>query len=253
MFLNFFKYVLLSLLFLVNSGCITFVKKDFRKNTSTHSHLQSSRQAVTHHRVKAGETLYSIAFQYGRDPRDVARWNRIRKPYTIYPKQKLRIIPIRGDRTRKTNSTKIISRNPTKKSSAIVKEISYVSNAELKWQWPTRGKVVSTFSIRDPGRRGIDIVGRKGQPVIAAAAGRVVYRGNALRGYGNLIIIKHNDTYLSAYAHTENVVVKENEKVKLGQRIADMGSTSSDKTKLHFEIRRNGKPVNPMRSLPKRR
>lgn len=115
-----------------------------------------------------------------------------------------------------------------------------------------RGKVVSTFSIRDPGRRGIDIVGRKGQSVNAAAAGRVVYRGNGLRGYGNLIILKHNETYFSAYAHTEDVVVKENEKVKLGQRIADMGDTSSEKTKLHFEIRRNGKPVNPLRYLPKR-
>lgn len=138
------------------------------------------------------------------------------------------------------------------KSQDAGKKIRYVSNSKLKWQWPTRGKVVSTFSIRDPGRRGIDIVGRKGQSVNAAAAGRVVYRGNGLRGYGNLIILKHNETYFSAYAHTEDVVVKENEKVKLGQRIADMGDTSSEKTKLHFEIRRNGKPVNPLRYLPKR-
>ena len=210
---------------------------------------------MTHHRVNPGETLYSIAFEYGRDHRDVARWNRIRRPYTIYPKQKLRIIPISSDKQTRKQSTKVVTRKspPVRKYEPASNKTHYVSNAKLKWQWPTRGKVVSTFSIRDPGRRGIDIVGRKGQPVKAAAAGRVVYRGNGLRGYGNLIILKHNDTYFSAYAHTEDVVVKENEKVKLGQRIADMGNTSSEKTKLHFEIRRNGKPVNPLKYLPKRR
>jgi len=248
--LNYYKYIILSLLLLLNSGCLSFVKPDSRKNSYSHSH--ASRQVVTHHRVKAGETLYSIAFQYGRDHRDVARWNKIRRPYTIYPKQKLRIIPIRDDERTKQQSTPVITKNRTaSKSPAKIIKIRPLSNEKLIWQWPTRGKVVSTFSIRDPGRRGIDIVGRKGQPVKAAAAGRVVYRGNGLRGYGNLIILKHNETYFSAYAHTENVVVKENEKVKLGQHIADMGNTSSDKTKLHFEIRRNGKPVNPLRSLPK--
>ena len=250
---NFLKYLILFISLLFLSACISFVKPVPGKNS--HSHGNSSHKVVTHHRVKAGETLYSIAFQYGRDHRDVARWNRIRKPYTIYPKQRLRIVPISGDKIRIKQNTKVTKTNsktrvPIKRPIVATKP-RYVSNAKLIWQWPTRGKVVSTFSIRDPGRRGIDIVGRKGQPVKAAAAGRVVYRGNGLRGYGNLIIIKHNETYFSAYAHTENVVVKENEKVKLGQRIADMGNTSSDKTKLHFEIRRNGKPVNPLRSLPK--
>jgi len=250
MLFNYYKYLILSLLLLLNSGCLSFVKPDSRKNSNSHN--QTSHEVVTHHRVKAGETLYSIAFQYGRDHRDVARWNKIRKPYTIYPKQQLRIVPIRSDKTRKTQITKSVSREGSViKSSPVATKIRPVSNAKLIWQWPTQGKVVSTFSIRDPGRRGIDIVGRKGQPVKAAAAGRVVYRGNGLRGYGNLIILKHNETYFSAYAHTENVVVKENEKVKLGQHIADMGNTSSEKTKLHFEIRRNGKPVNPLRSLPK--
>ena len=237
------------LLLLANSGCFRFVKHDpgvaYNSNTSG--------KVVTHHRVKAGETLYSIAFEYGRDHRDVARWNKIRKPYTIYPKQKLRIIPIKSDKTTKNNTFKIEAKIPTgRKIIPAENKVQYVANSKLKWLWPTRGKVVSTFSIRDPGRRGIDIVGRKGQPVKSAAAGYVVYRGNGLRGYGNLIILKHNDTYFSAYAHTENVVVKENEKVKLGQKIADMGDTNIDKTKLHFEIRRNGKPVNPLRYLPKR-
>ena len=247
---NFYKYIFLFLLVLQASGCFRFVKYESGNNLP-----RTFSKSVTHHHVKAGETLYSIAFEYGRDPRDVARWNRIPRPYTIFPKQKLRIIPIRGDQkkptkqsrqneTRRTSTKRVVSKEP---------KTRYVSNAKLKWSWPTKGKVVSTFSLRDPGRRGIDIVGRKGQAVNAAASGKVVYKGNGLRGYGNLIIIKHNDTYFSAYAHTENVVVKEDEKVKLGQRIADMGNTSSEKTKLHFEIRRNGKPVNPLRSLPKRR
>lgn len=206
--------------------------------------------------MRTGETLYSIAFEYGRDHRDVARWNKIRKPYTIYPKQKLRIIPISSDRKTYKQSKKTVTQKKyqtQKYSPPKNNRTRYISNKNLKWQWPTNGKVISTFSLRDPGRRGIDIVARKGQPIKAAAAGHVVYRGNGLRGYGNLIILKHNETYFSAYAHTEGVVVKEKEKVKLGQHIADMGNTSSEKTKLHFEIRRNGKPVNPLSYLPKQR
>lgn len=250
MLVTFLKVSLSSLMLLLVTGCAGFVQYDPYKHRSN---TLLSNKGVTHHRVKAGETLYSIAFEYGRDHRDVARWNRIPRPYTIYPKQRLRIVPISSDSQTvkyKKNSSR---QNIVKKQRPVKNETSYVSNSKLRWSWPTQGKVVSTFSIRDPGRRGIDIVGRKGQPVNAAADGRVVYRGNGLRGYGNLIIIKHNDTYFSAYAHTEDVVVKENEKVKLGQQIADMGNTSSVKTKLHFEIRRNGKPVNPIRYLPKQR
>ena len=251
MLFNVFKILVLCSVTLLNSGCISFVKKE-------HGYSRVSRAAikvVTHHRVKVGETLYSIAFQYGRDHRDLIRWNRIKRPYTIYPNQKLRVIPVNSDQKKMANKRvrieprKVISSQKTPQKTRT----NYVSNSKLKWIWPTKGKVVSTFSIRDPGRRGIDIVGRKGQAINAAATGRVVYSGSGLRGYGNLIILKHNDTYFSAYAHTENVVVKENEKVKLGQRIADMGNTSSEKTKLHFEIRRNGKPVNPLKSLPRRR
>ena len=246
-----YKIILLVALLLSNSACFRAINhKD-----AQHKSPRAFSKVVTHHRVKAGETLYSIAFEYGRDHRDVARWNNIRKPYTIFPKQKLRIVPISGDRKPSKKVTKVTRRTaqPTVKKATTRNQIKYISSAKLKWRWPTKGKVVSTFSLRDPGRRGIDIVGRKGQPIRAAAAGWVVYKGNGLRGYGNLIIIKHNETYFSAYAHTQNVVVKEKEKVKLGQRIADMGNTSSEKTKLHFEIRRNGKPINPIRILPKRR
>ena len=248
---RYYRFLFLSLLIILNSACVRFVQYESGKNKAS----RTSGQDVTHHHVKMGETLYSIAFAYGRDHRDVARWNNIRKPYTIFPKQKLRVIPITSDSKKQKQVTKVeVSKNTTRKQiTSSNNKTDYVPNSKLKWLWPTQGKVVSTFSIRDPGRRGIDIVGRKGQPVKAAAAGRVVYRGSGLRGYGNLIILKHNETYFSAYAHTEDVVVKENEKVKLGQKLADMSNTGSDKTKLHFEIRRNGKPVNPMKYLPKRR
>lgn len=238
-----YKLFFLILLLVLNSGCIRFAKYKSYKNPGSYS-------SSTHHRVKAGETLYSIAFQYGRDPKDVARWNKISKPYTIYPKQKLRIIPIRGDSKKKTHRFKSTSSSLwTRKSTT--KSQKYPS--KLKWSWPTKGEIVSTFLLSDPGRRGIDIKGKKGQPIKAAAAGRVVYSGSGLRGYGHLIILKHNESYFSAYAHTEHVVVKEKEKVKLGQRLADMSNTNSNKAKLHFEIRRNGKPVNPLGYLPARR
>lgn len=120
------------------------------------------------------------------------------------------------------------------------------------WRWPTDGKIIENFAATEGGNKGIDIAGSKGQAIIATAAGRVVYAGNALRGYGNLIIIKHNDDYLSAYAHNDTMLVREQEEVKAGQKIATMGSTGASATRLHFEIRDKGKSVNPLRYLPKR-
>lgn len=247
MSLKHYKLVLLCVVLLLNSGCIRFAKissGDYRSNPYYSN-------GVKVHKVKAGETLYSIAFEYGYDHRDLATWNRIKKPYTIYPKQKLRVSP------RIVKSTKKYSvnnkRHSTRKKTTDEKKRTESYPSTIKWSWPTKGKLLSTFLLSDPGRRGIDISGNKGQPIKAAAAGHVVYSGSGLRGYGNLIILKHNESYFSAYAHTENVAVKEQEKVKLGQQIADMGSTSSNKTKLHFEIRRSGKPVNPLGYLPKRR
>ncbi|MDG2542126.1 murein hydrolase activator NlpD [Pasteurella multocida] len=125
-----------------------------------------------------------------------------------------------------------------------------VSN--VTWQWPTKGNIVQGFSTADGGNKGIDIAGSRGQAVNAAAAGRVVYAGNALRGYGNLIIIKHNDDYLSAYAHNESILVKDQQEVRAGQQIAKMGSSGTNSVKLHFEIRYKGKSVDPTRYLPKR-
>jgi len=120
------------------------------------------------------------------------------------------------------------------------------------WRWPTEGKIIDNFSATEGGNKGIDIAGSRGQPVVATASGRVVYAGNALRGYGNLIIIKHNDDYLSAYAHNDTMLVREQQEVKAGQKIATMGSTGTSSVRLHFEIRYKGKSVNPLRYLPQR-
>jgi len=118
------------------------------------------------------------------------------------------------------------------------------------WLWPTKGRLISKFSSGNQGNKGIDIAGRRGQSIVSAAAGTVVYSGNALRGYGNLIIIKHNDNYLSAYAHNERLLVKEGQRVNLGQKIATMGSSGTNNVRLHFEIRYQGKSVNPDHYLP---
>ena len=119
-----------------------------------------------------------------------------------------------------------------------------------KWLWPTKGRVIKSFSAGDQGNKGIDIAGQRGQSIVSTASGTVVYSGNALRGYGNLIIVKHNDNYLSAYAHNDRLLVKEGQSVKSGQKIATMGSSGSSSVRLHFEIRYQGKSVNPKRYLP---
>ena len=131
---------------------------------------------------------------------------------------------------------------------------STVSNSApvSTWRWPTDGKIIDNFSSSEGGNKGVDIAGSRGQPIFATADGGVVYAGNALRGYGNLIIIKHNDDYLSAYAHNDTMLVREQQEVKAGQKIATMGSTGTSSVRLHFEIRYKGKSVNPLRYLPQR-
>ncbi len=124
------------------------------------------------------------------------------------------------------------------------------SDKVSKWLWPTRGRVIKNFSAGEQGNKGIDIAGQRGQPIVSTASGTVVYSGNALRGYGNLIIVKHNDNYLSAYAHNDKLLVSEGQSVTSGQKIATMGSSGAKSVKLHFEIRYQGKSVNPKRYLP---
>ena len=121
---------------------------------------------------------------------------------------------------------------------------------EINWIWPASGKMIGTFS--EAGNKGVDIAGKAGDPVVASAEGKVVYSGEGLRGYGKLVIIKHNPTYLSAYAHNQTILVKEGQSVSKGQKIAEMGSSGTDKVKLHFEVRRQGKPVDPLKYLPQR-
>lgn len=145
--------------------------------------------------------------------------------------------------------TKEYSQNS--KSNKVVTKKGPGSNKVASWSWPTRGRVIGKFSSSENGNKGIDIAGQRGQTVKASAAGVVVYAGNALRGYGNLVIIKHNEDYLSAYAHNDKVLVREQQAVKAGQKIAAMGSSGTNSVRLHFEIRYKGKSVNPLRYLPK--
>lgn len=209
--------------------------------------------------MQAGETLYSIAWQHGQDYREVAKWNGITRPYTIFPRQQLRVVkPIAPPKQKTTKLTKVnkpagpepVKKQPINLPVKLNAKVRHYSQ-KLSWQWPVKGRIVGRFSANDPGQKGIDITRQEGAAIYAAAGGYVVYSGSGLRGYGKLIIIKHNETFLSAYAHNRNLRVKEGEKVKKGEHIADMGNTGTNSVKLHFEIRRNGTPVNPFKYLPK--
>ncbi|MDB2705660.1 peptidoglycan DD-metalloendopeptidase family protein, partial [Pseudomonadota bacterium] len=199
------------------------------------------------YKVKKGDTLYSISWRYGLDYKKVAKINRIRSPYRIYVGQKLYFksakIKSAATKTKKATSKKAVKKAAPKTN---------YSNKALVWRWPTKGKVISTYSKSAAGRKGINIAGKSGQTVQAAAGGKVVYSGNGLTRYGNLLIIKHNDVYLSAYAHNKRLLVREGQSVKAGQKIATLGRSGTQREQLHFEIRRNGKPIDPMRFLPKK-
>ena len=194
------------------------------------------------HIVRSGETLYSIAFRYGKSPEDVARWNRLGNGSLIYPGQVLRLTPPAGGVTQST------ARSPSRPAPRPLPQIP--AQPSPKWSWPTSGRINVEFGAKPGPGTGVLINGRTGQPILAAAPGRVVYAGSGLIGYGQLIILKHNDTYLSAYGYTASLLVKEGQQVKQGQRIATMGEGPERKPRLHFEIRRNGKPVNPRQFLP---
>lgn len=208
-----------------------------------------------HHRVRRGDTLYGLAWQYDLDYRQVAAWNGIRRPYTIYPGQRLRLSP---PPARAVNPPPVTATPPPERRPQVAPTPSPPvprsvpgAAAGLHWQWPAEGPVVRRFSPKS-GSKGIDIAGRFGQEIAAAAGGRVVYSGSGLRGYGKLIIIKHNDSHLSAYAHNDRLLVKEGDTVRGGQRIASMGRAGDRQARLHFQVRRSGEPVDPLRYLPKR-
>ena len=240
------------------------------------------------YKVQRGDTLYAIAFRAGKDVRELAALNNIVSPYTIYPGQTLRLTgkakpkPKPTTKVKAADSTKAVktvTQNTNKNNSSQAKSNSSAKPAKpvarqnqkgyvqvetkkeianptlngdlVQWQWPVKGKIISTFSGQQHGNKGIDIAGREGDRVVAAASGQVVYAGNALRGYGNLIIIKHNDDYLSAYAHNRKLLVKEKQMVTAGQLIAELGSSDATDARLHFEIRFRGSSVNPLKYLPK--
>jgi lipoprotein NlpD len=194
------------------------------------------------HIVRRGETLFSISWRYGKDPDDVARWNRLGDGSLIYPGQVIRLTSPSGSTSRSSTT----SRPSTKPLPQIP------AQPAPKWSWPTAGRINVQFGAKPGTGTGVLINGKIGQPIVAAASGRVVYAGSGLIGYGQLIILKHNETYLSAYGYTASLLVKEGQEVKKGQKIATMGEGPERKPRLHFEIRRNGKPVNPKPFLPAR-
>jgi len=251
--------------------------------------------------VRAGDTLYSIAWESGRDVRELAEWNQIEPPYVIRPGQRLRLHPPSKSPSAPPSGYRTIAKGDTlygvaKSTGVSAQDLANWNNlsapyvlrpgqrlritppepppaargiskakpppsggtgtdpldqkATVTWSWPAKGALLARFG-EDGASKGIDISGAIGQTVSAASSGKVVYQGSGLRGYGRLIIIKHSADFLSAYAHCEAIYVKEGDVIKTGQKIADMGSTGTDRVKLHFEIRRRGIPVDPLQYLPK--
>ncbi len=212
--------------------------------------------------VKPGDTLYSIGFTSGLGYQHLAIWNKITPPYELNigekiklfkPKQQQKKGDIKQEKIQNTTKNRNSSQKQSRvgRSSSQKKATNSNNNKKLlkfNCQWPIEGKVLNNFS--QTGRKGIDIKGKVGQKVRSTAKGKVVYSGSGLKGYGNLLIIKHDYLYLSAYANNRRLLVKEGQLVNQGQVIAEIGSEGSQETSLHFEIRKNGNPVNPLKYLP---
>ena len=211
--------------------------------------------------VKPGDTLIRIGLDTGQTTRDIVRWNNLENPNLIEVGQVLRIVPPSNESslvvTRPVGSGvagTTTAAAPARPASAAPAPVTppatqpVSTEDDVAWIWPAQGKLIAGFD--EIKNKGYDIDGRMGDPVIAASDGRVVYAGAGLRGYGNLIILKHNNTYLTAYAHNQTLLVKEDQTVRKGQKIAEMGNSDADRVKLHFEIRRQGKPVDPSKYLP---
>lgn len=208
--------------------------------------------------VQKGDTLRDIAASFGRDIRDIARWNNIDDPNKLRLGQELRVAPPPDAAVASpvAPATGAQSRPLTvpvpgaPPEAAVPAPPEAADNGGLTWAWPIAGKVLDKFD--DKRNKGIDIAAREGEAVLAAGDGNVVYSGSGLRGYGNLVIVKHNEEFISAYAHNRQILVKQGQAVKRGQRIAEAGKTDTTSPKLHFEIRRGGKPVDPLLYLPPR-
>ena len=243
------------------------------KSTTPLSKQVRNSLTGTEYIVKKGETLYSISWRAGLDVRTIASINKIAAPYKIFPGQKLFLTK----KSTKASKNKPSDKNFQKRQQKVVKKpVASTKKQEYgesvrgqksnksssnntgtfsqkihRWVWPAKGKLVAKFSTNKQGNKGIDIAGSRNDSVKAAADGKVVYAGDVLRGYGKLIIVKHNDDYLSAYAHNDRILVKEQQSVKAGQVIAKMGDTDAERVMLHFEVRFRGKSVNPLKYLPR--
>jgi len=205
----------------------------------------------TYHLVQRGDSLYSVSWSYGYDYKDVARWNALQSPYELTPGQRIRFVPPVG--VNASAPAKPVIAEPAAPVTHVPRAPATEKNTGVvTWHWPADGVVVGRFDANDPLKKGINIGGELGQPVRAAAAGKVVYSGSGLIGYGKLIILKHNETLLSAYAHNKDLLVTEGEVVEVGKQIAGMGSSGANVVMLHFEIRRDGVPVDPIEYLPGR-
>lgn len=226
--------------------------------------------------VKPGDTLIRVGLESGQNWRDIARWNNIENPNLIEVGQVVRVVPpgvdpavpsARGVPMAKVEGRALDAKGAASAASGAAPSAPAAASAapspapertppatsgddDINWAWPARGAVTSGFD--ESRNKGLAIAGKAGDPVLAAADGRVVYAGSGLRGYGNLVIVKHNSTYLTAYAHNQSLLVKEDQSVKRGQKIAEMGSSDADRVQLHFEIRKQGRPVDPARLLPPR-
>jgi lipoprotein NlpD len=245
------------------------------------------RQPVTtgQYVVRRSDTLFSIAFRYGWDWKALAERNQIPAPYTIHPGQTIRfdgrsnstptsvvsapvpvvstppVVASKADASPSGSFKKTVMSPtvgvvpvvvPPADNTPATTPVQAGGRSPTGWAWPSSGILIGKFSSNGSLNKGIDIAGDLGQPVLAASDGSVVYAGSGLRGYGELVIIKHSDTYVSAYGHNRRLLVREGQQVKVGQTIAEMGSTGTDRVKLHFEIRRQGKPVDPLEFLPRR-
>lgn len=223
--------------------------------------------------VKPGDVVIRIGLETGHNWRDIARWNNLASPYTIEIGQVLRVVPpansdpvvvsrpvTPGSAAATAGTDGAAAASAARHSSAPAATSAPVATSvlptppagddDIAWIWPAQGALVAGFD--EVKNKGFDIAGKAGDAVIAAADGKVVYAGSGLRGYGNLIILKHNNTFLTAYAHNQTLMIKEDQSVKKGQKIAEMGNSDADRVKLHFEIRRQGKPVDPAKYLPAR-
>ena len=238
----------------------TVVRETSTGSTATPARPASQPKYGATVQVQRGDTLYGIAFRNGIDFRDLANWNGIEAPYTIYPGRTLRLYPSGGATasrpatTTATGQPRPVTPPPTtqRPPTPVVTPPPAPAQSGIRWRWPADGSLIGRFVAGDATKQGIDIAGSGGQAVRSAADGVVVYSGAGLVGYGELVIIKHSEAWLSAYGHNRKRLVNEGQNVKAGDQIAEMGSTGAAREMLHFEIRYNGKPVDPLQYLPAR-